>query len=109
MAENPLVALVAAVRTALSTPLESATTDKAGQTARLDLIDLLPDLQRQLIGEQATIRNMTWQVDSTNSRVSTLPLTWYPKSLAPEPHNPASNKPLQNCPARAPRGFNQLH
>jgi hypothetical protein len=69
MAENPLVALVAAVRTALSIPLDSATMDKASQTARLDLIDLIPDLQRQLIGEQAMIRDMTWQVDITHSRM----------------------------------------
>jgi hypothetical protein len=110
MAENPLVALVAAVRTALNTPLESATTDKAGQTARLDLIDLIPDLQRQLIGEQATIRNMTWQVDTTHSRlVVTSPTNLVPIPLAPKPRNPASNKPLQNCSARATRGFNQLH
>jgi hypothetical protein len=63
MSENPLVALAAAMRTALATPLEAATNDKAGQTARLDLIDMIPDLQRILIGEQATIRNMTWSVN----------------------------------------------
>ncbi|KUJ14270.1 O-methyltransferase [Mollisia scopiformis] len=40
--------------------LELLTEEKSGQTARLDLIDMIPDLQRALIGEQATLRNMTW-------------------------------------------------
>lgn len=62
MSENPLVALAAAMRIALSTPLEPATEDKEGQTARLDIIDMIPDVQRALIGEQATIRNLTWSV-----------------------------------------------
>jgi hypothetical protein len=44
MAENPLVALASAMRNALSTPLGTATNDKASQTARLDLIDMIPDL-----------------------------------------------------------------
>lgn len=62
MSENPLIELAAAMRNALDTSLEVSTADKAGQTARLDLIDMIPDLQRILIGEQATIRNMTWSV-----------------------------------------------
>lgn len=61
MSENPLVVLADAMRNALSTSLE--TKDKAGQAARLDLIDMIPDLQRILIGEQAFIRNMTWSVN----------------------------------------------
>lgn len=60
MSENHLVELAAAMRTALSQPV--AVTDKAAQTARLDLIDMIPDLQRALIGEQAFIRDLTWQV-----------------------------------------------
>jgi len=62
MSNNPLVALAASMRTVLSTPLEEATQDKAGKTARLDIIDMIPDLQRSLIGERDTIRNMTWSV-----------------------------------------------
>lgn len=58
MAENPLIALAAAMRTALATPVDVS--DKAAQTARLDIIDMIPDLQLKLIGEQAMIRNMTW-------------------------------------------------
>jgi hypothetical protein len=57
MAENPLIALVAAMRTALATPTN--VTDKAAQTARLDIIDMIPDLQLKLMGEQAMIQNMT--------------------------------------------------
>lgn len=62
MSENPLVALAAAMRRTLSIPIDAATKDKAGQTARLDLIDMIPDMQRALIGEQVTVRNMTWSV-----------------------------------------------
>ncbi|PMD32095.1 O-methyltransferase [Hyaloscypha variabilis F] len=58
MSEHPLVALAAAMRTALATPI--APSDKAAQTARLDIIDMIPDLQLQLIGAQAMIRDMTW-------------------------------------------------
>jgi hypothetical protein len=60
MAENPLIALAAAIRTALATPVD--TNDKAAQTARLDIIDIIPDLQLKLIGKQAIIRNMIWSV-----------------------------------------------
>jgi hypothetical protein len=60
MADNPLIALAAAMRTALATPVDVS--DKAAQTARLDIIDMVPDLQLKLIGEQAMIRNMTWSV-----------------------------------------------
>jgi hypothetical protein len=62
MSENPLVALAGAMRTALSTSLETAPKDKASQRARLDIIDMIPDLQRALTGERDTIRNMTWSV-----------------------------------------------
>lgn len=46
------------MRTALATPITA--TDRAALTARLDIIDMIPDLQLQLIGEQAMIRDMTW-------------------------------------------------
>jgi hypothetical protein len=62
MSENPLVALANAMRNALSTSLETAPKDKASQRARLDIIDMIPDLQRALIGERDTIRNITWSV-----------------------------------------------
>ncbi len=62
MAEHPLVALATAMRTALATSIEP--TDIAAQTARLDIIDMIPDLQLKMIGEQAMIRNMTWSVNS---------------------------------------------
>lgn len=60
MAEHPLIALAATMRIALATPI--AVIDKAAQTARLDIIDMIPDLQLQLIGAQAMIRDMTWSV-----------------------------------------------
>jgi hypothetical protein len=62
MSTHPFIALAAAMRTALATPITA--TDRAAQTARLDIIDMIPDLQLQLIGEQAMIRNMTWSVNS---------------------------------------------
>jgi len=61
MAEHPLLALAAAMRSALATPIEAS--DKAAQAARLDIIDMIPDLQLKMIGEQAMIRNMTWSVN----------------------------------------------
>jgi hypothetical protein len=62
MSQHPFIALAASIRTALTTPIIA--TDRAAQTARLDIIDMIPDLQLQLIGEQAMIRNMTWSVNS---------------------------------------------
>lgn len=63
MSEHTLVALASAMRGVLSTPAGTATaTDPASETARMDLIDMIPDLERALIGERDTIRNMTWTV-----------------------------------------------
>ena len=67
MTEHPLVSLAAAMRTALAAPMQVITNDKEAQTARLDLIDMIPDLERALIGEQAVIRNMTWSVKAPMS------------------------------------------
>ncbi len=53
MADNPLIALAAAMRTALATPVDVS--DKAAQNARLDIIDMVPDLQLKLIGFQVTV------------------------------------------------------
>lgn len=102
MAENPLIALAAAMRTALATPVDVS--DKAAQTARLDIIDMVPDLQLKLIGEQAMIRNMTWSVLTPGPfpRPQYLsPFTNLSLLSAPEPRHPAGNQPLQNRPARA--------
>jgi len=60
MAKNPLIAVANAMRTALSVPLTTATRNEAGRKARLDIIDMIPNLQQRLIGERDTIRNMTW-------------------------------------------------
>lgn len=78
MPENPLIALAAAMRTALSQPV--AADDKAAQMARLDLIDMIPDLQRSLIGEQAFIRDLTWQV---NCHPTLLEIVDLPDNISP--------------------------
>jgi hypothetical protein len=67
MTENRLVGLAAAMRAALSGPSGTTPTDSASRTARLDIIDMIPDLNRALIGERDTIRNMTWSVNLSKS------------------------------------------
>jgi hypothetical protein len=43
MSKHPFIVLAAAMRTALITPITA--TDRAAQTARLDIIDMIPDLR----------------------------------------------------------------
>jgi hypothetical protein len=105
MSEHPLVTLAASMRTALATPI--AATDQAAQTARLDIIDMIPDLQLHLIGEQAMIRNMTWSVDPA------LPIIYRLKTnqilSASKSRYPANHKPLPNRAACASGLFYLLH
>ncbi len=60
MAPTNLVALAASLREALSSPLVAES--KADQEARLDIIDMIPVLNRKLVGEAQTIRDMAWEV-----------------------------------------------
>lgn len=71
MSNKLLINLAASMRAALSTPVEAAT--KEDQKARLDIIDMIPQLQRKLVGDRDTIRNMTWSVRRTY--ISCSPLT----------------------------------
>ena len=60
MALISLVALAASLREALDSPLTADS--KADQEARLDIIDMIPILNRKLVGETQTIRDMAWEV-----------------------------------------------
>jgi hypothetical protein len=55
-----LVILAASLREALDSPLFAES--KAEQEARLDIIDMIPVLNRRLVGEVQTIRDMAWEV-----------------------------------------------
>ncbi|KAI9744020.1 MAG: hypothetical protein M1818_002754 [Claussenomyces sp. TS43310] len=61
MAPNQnLVLLAAAVRKALSSSLVAASKDEVAKKARLDLLDMLPDLERTLLGPRETLLRLTW-------------------------------------------------
>ena len=62
MALISLVALAASLREALDSPLTADS--KADQEARLDIIDMIPILNRKLVGETQTIRDMAWEVST---------------------------------------------
>jgi hypothetical protein len=55
-----LVALAASLREALDSPL--VLESDADREARLDIIDMIPVLNRKFVGEGQTIRDMAWEV-----------------------------------------------
>ncbi|KAL2071765.1 hypothetical protein VTL71DRAFT_13000 [Oculimacula yallundae] len=59
MSPTNLVALAASLREALDSPFDLE--NKAEREARLEIIDLIPALNRKLIGEVQTIRDMAWE------------------------------------------------
>ncbi|CZR65817.1 related to sterigmatocystin 7-O-methyltransferase precursor [Phialocephala subalpina] len=60
MSSSKLIALAAAVREALATPDSLAPSSPDEQEARLDLIDLIPELNAALIGDVAYLRELAW-------------------------------------------------
>ena len=67
MSSNQLVTLAAAVREALSSPRGLVASSPQEQVARLDLIDLLPDLNAALVGNTQYVRELAWSVGPTFS------------------------------------------
>jgi hypothetical protein len=59
-----LVALAASLREALDAPL--VVESDADREARLDIIDMIPVLNRKFVGEVQTIRDMAWEVHVPN-------------------------------------------
>jgi hypothetical protein len=57
-----LVALAASLREALDSPL--VVESDADREARLDIIDMIPVLNRKFVGEVQTIRDMAWEVNT---------------------------------------------
>ena len=62
MATNSLVSLAAAVREALAEPQSLSASSAEEQEARLDLIDLLPELNAALVGDIEHLRELAWSV-----------------------------------------------
>ncbi|RFU25236.1 hypothetical protein B7463_g11100, partial [Scytalidium lignicola] len=60
MATNSLVSLAAAVREALATPQALVASTPEELEARLDLIDLIPDLNAALVGNLEHLRELAW-------------------------------------------------
>ena len=63
MSTASLATLAASLREALDAPLDLQ--NKAERDARLEIIDMIPALNRKLIGEVQTIRDMAWEVSVT--------------------------------------------
>jgi hypothetical protein len=66
MATNSLVSLAAAVRAALAKPQSLAASSEEEKKARLDLIDLLPELNAALVGDVEFLRELAWSVSITS-------------------------------------------
>jgi hypothetical protein len=62
MPANGLVALAATLKQLLSSPQSLVPESKAEQNARLDIIDMIPDLNRTLVGDKQTLRDLAWSV-----------------------------------------------
>jgi hypothetical protein len=62
MTENGLVALASTLRELLASPKSLVPGSKAEQDARLDIIDMIPDLSRTLLGDKQTLRDLAWSV-----------------------------------------------
>ena len=62
MAENGLVSLATMLRDLLATPNALVPESKEQQNARLDIIDMIPNLSRKLLGDEQTLRELAWSV-----------------------------------------------
>lgn len=67
MAENGLVALASTLRQVLAAPGSLVPESKDEQDARLDIIDMIPDLNRTLLGDKQTLRDLAWSVSSPST------------------------------------------
>src|SRR5271154_6318030 len=64
MSENGLVSLAATLKELLASPQSLIPESKAEHDARLDIIDMIPDLNRTLLGDKQTLRDLAWSVSS---------------------------------------------
>ncbi len=67
MPANSLVSLAAAVTEALAKPESLLASSPEEQKARLDLIDLLPELNAALVGDVEHLRELAWSVSRASS------------------------------------------
>jgi hypothetical protein len=70
MAANSLVSLAATVREALAKPQSLAASSAEEQKARLDLIDLLPELNAALVGDIEALRELAWSVSISSQSIA---------------------------------------
>jgi hypothetical protein len=63
MPENGLVALAATLKELLASA-HLTPESKADHDARLDIIDMIPDLNRTLVGDKQTLPDLAWSVSS---------------------------------------------
>jgi hypothetical protein len=84
MAENGLVSLAATLKKLLASPHTLVPESKAEHDARLDIIDMIPDLNRTLVGDKQTLRDLAWSVRvslvTTSSIVPSVPASISTKS-----------------------------
>ncbi len=76
MSANSLVALVAAVREALATPQSLKASTSEEQEARVELIDLIPELNAALIGDVEHLRELAWSVSAYTCLNAIHSLSW---------------------------------
>ena len=62
MAPSNLVALAAAMREALATPENLIAVSREEKEARLDLIDMIPELNAALVGDSQVLLELAWSV-----------------------------------------------
>ena len=67
MVENGLVALASTLRQLLAAPKSLVPESKEEQDARLDIIDMIPELNRTLLGDKQTLRDLAWSVSSLSA------------------------------------------
>jgi hypothetical protein len=111
MSENGLVALASTLRQLLASPESLVPTTKAEHDARLDIIDMFPDLNRTLLGDKQTLRDLAWSVSSLlvtsamfkrgrgrkRLRYVATSADGVLRDTAPSCPQPARHLPLQDC------------
>lgn len=112
MSTSKLIALAAAVREALATPESLTASSPEEREARLDLIDLVPELNATLIGNVAYLHELAWSVSQVNSKPNPISSNKTQSNYVGTvgrtcpPHR--SNQPLGPRKSRSPRRRNLI-
>lgn len=65
-----LISLAHSLREALASPASLQAESEAEKNARLDILDMIPDLNRTLIGEFQALRDMSMSVLNHSSHIN---------------------------------------